>query len=58
MLDFSEHLRQGLIVVQIEFGVKGVLGFKSFELENRGLANFVRGTFGLLWDFHLEVIVA
>lgn len=57
VLHFAENLGEGLVIVKIEFGVEGVLGFESFQLKDGCLTYFVRGTFGLFRDFDLEIVV-
>ena len=57
MLHFSEDLGQILVVVEVEFWVKGVLGLESLEVKNCVLADLVGLALGLLWDLDLEVVV-
>ena len=57
MLHLTEHLCQVLVVVHVELRVESVLGFKSLQMEDCHLADFVRTSFGLFWNIDLEIVI-
>lgn len=58
VLHLAEDLGQILVVVKIEFWVKGVLSLEGLEVQDCVLADLVSGPFCFFRDLDLEVVVA